>query len=322
MNRRYCFAALLCAFGVLAAGTETKAQFPEREVTIIIPTSAGGGTDILFRALAKATEPHLGRPIIVVNRPGAGGAIGHAEIARAKPDGHTLGAILQQMFMAWSRPELTYKNTSFSGILMVNGDPFVITVRADSPWKTLDDLIAAAKEKPGQITLGNCGVACSSHIAAGLLEQKTGIKVQHVPFEGHAPGRTALLGGHVNVQMLTPTEAIDHIRSGHLRGLALTGTNRSAILPDVPTVKEKVGQDVVLVGWRMLGGPAGIPDPVKAKLLEAFKKGHAEPEFRKFAENGGFELMNIEGKELDAYIESEGNSWKGALSALGMLKSN
>ena len=322
MNRRHCFAALLGALGVLALGVPARAQFPEREVTIIIPTSAGGGTDIFFRALAKATEPHLGKPIVVVNRPGAGGAIGHAEIARAKPDGYTLGAILQQMFMAWSRPELTYKNTSFDGIMMVNGDPFAITVHADSPWKSLADLVAAAKANPGQITLGNCGVACSSHIAAGLLEQKAGIKVQHVPFEGHAPGRTALLGRHVNVQMLTPTEAIDLVKAGQLRALALTGSTRSAILPDVPTVKEAIGQDVVLVGWRMLGGPAGIPEAAKARLLQAFNKGHADPEFRKFAQNGGFELMNIEGKDLQAYVGSEGDSWKEALSALGMLKTN
>jgi tripartite-type tricarboxylate transporter receptor subunit TctC len=310
--------------GVLAciSATPANAQFPEREVTIIVPTSAGGGTDILFRALAKATEPHLGKPIVVVNRPGAGGAIGHAEIARAKPDGYTLGAILQQMFMAWSRPELTYKHDSFAGILMVNGDPFTITVQADGPWKTLNDLVAAAKAKPGQITVGNCGVACSSHIAAGLFEKAAGIKIQHVPFEGHAPGRTALLGGHVNVQLMTPTEGIDMVKAGKLRALALTGTARSSIMPDVPTVKEALGQDVVTVGWRMLGGPAGLPDAVKAKLLDAFKKGHAEAEFRKFAATGGFDLMNIEGKELEAYVKSEGDSWKDALAALGMLKAN
>src|SRR6185436_11993570 len=104
--------------------------------------------------------------------------------------------------------------------------------------------------KPGQITVGNCGVACSSHIAAGLFEKAAGIKIQHVPFEGHAPGRTALLGGHVNVQLMTPTEGIDMVKAGKLRALALTGTARYSIMPDVPTVKEALGQDVVTVGWR------------------------------------------------------------------------
>jgi tripartite-type tricarboxylate transporter receptor subunit TctC len=312
--------ALACSVGLLGLTATAQADYPTREVTIIVPPSAGGGTDLLFRALAAATEPHLGKPILIVNRPGAGGAIGTAEIARARKDGYTIGAVLQQIYLPLTRPELSYKPTDFTFITMINADPITIAVRADSPWKSLEDLIAAAKDKPGIITVGNCGNACVSHIATGLIEQKAGVKFQSVPFEGHAPGRTALLGGHVDVMMLTPSEAADLAKAGQLRVLAVADTKRNALLPDVPTVKEAIGVEVVTLAWRALGGPSGMPADVVAKLRDAFRKGIAEPKFQEFATNNGFPLLQIEGDELKAFIDREREDWRSALSGLGLLK--
>ena len=151
-------------------------------------------------------------------------------------------------------------------------------------------LIAAAKEAPGKITIGNCGSGCNSHIAAALMAKNAGIQLTYVPFDGHAPGRTALLGGHLDVMMLTPGEAIDYVKSGQLRGLAVTADKRFEGL-DVPTLKEAAGFEVVGLSWRAIGGPAGMPADVVAKLADAFKKGMETAEFQEFARKGGFPLV-------------------------------
>lgn len=301
-------------------GTTHAADYPAREVTIIVPPSAGGGTDLIFRALAKATEPFLGKPIVVVNRPGAGGAIGTAEIARAKPDGYTLGAVLQQVHLPFTRPEVGYRWTDFSYIMMVNADPMAFTVKSDSPWKTLKDLVEAARKAPGKITVGNCGMGCISHLAAGLLEQAGGIKLQHVPFEGHAPGRTALLGGHLNVMIMTPPEAADYVRSGQLRVLAVASEKRDPILPDAPTTAE-AGYPLIAQGWRSIGGPKGIPADVQAKIHDAFKKGLETPAFQEFMKSSGFPILYMGSAELKAYVQRERNDFKSTLERLGLLRS-
>jgi tripartite-type tricarboxylate transporter receptor subunit TctC len=314
-------AAAALGLFTLAAGADA-ADYPTREVTLIVPPSAGGGTDLLFRALASATEPFLGKPIVVVNRPGAGGAIGTAEIARARPDGYTIGAVLQQIYLPFTRPELTYKPNDFTFITMVNADPMAFTVKGDSPWKSMQDLIAAAKASPGRITVGNCGNACVSHMAAGLLERKADIKFTHVPFEGHSPGRTALLGGHVNVMVLTPPEAADLAKAGQLRVLAVADSKRDPLIPDVPTVREATGHEVVALGWRSIGGPAGMPADVVAKLRDAFKRGMEQDKFKEFAAKNGFPLLPIEGDALRGFIDREREDWRSTLAALGLLKTN
>ena len=317
-KRILAFAVAIIAIA-LGAGLANAQSYPSHPVTLIVPPGAGGGTDVLFRALAKATEPFLGQPVLVVNRPGAGGAIGTAEIARAKPDGYTIGAVLQQIYLPMMRPELTYRVKDFTYIMMVNIDPLVFTVKGDSKWKTMPDLIAAAKEAPGKITIGNCGSGCNSHIAAALMAKNAGITLTYVPFDGHAPGRTALLGGHLDVMMLTPGEAIDYVKSGQLRGLAVTSDKRFEGL-EVPTLKEAAGFDVVGVSWRSIGGPAGMPAEVVAKLADAFRKGMETAEFQEFAKKGGFPLVYMNSATMTAFIAKESAAWEQTLKDIGLYK--
>ncbi len=320
-----CLRLLLQAV-VLVAGVMSlaayAADYPTRPVTLIVPPGAGGGTDLLFRALAKATEPHLGQPIVVVNKPGAGGAIGTAEIARAKPDGYTIGAVLQQIYLPLMRPELAYRQKDFTFIMMVNADPMVFTVKADKPWKTFNDVIQAAKQAPGKVTVGNCGAGCISHLAAGMVERNSGVKLAHVPFDGHSPGRTALLGGHLDVMVMTPTEAIDFVKAGQIRALAVADSKRSPQLPDVPTMKEAAGYDIVAVGWRALGGPAGLPNDVRATLAAAFRKGMDEPAFREFAQKNGFQLEYMDPTQMASFIAKEEPEWVLTLKALDLYKTS
>src|SRR5690349_16586405 len=212
MDMRSIFARALVLLVAAAAACSASAEYPDHPVTLIIPPGAGGGTDTLYRALIRATEPHLGTSIVPLNKPGAGGGLGTSEIAKAKPDGYTIGAVLQQVHQTLMMPELNYKHTDFTYLMMVNADPMVFTVRADSKWKTLKDLVDSAKAEPGKISVGNCGSGCISDIATGMLEQQTGAKFVHVPYNGHAPGRTALLGGHMDVMVMTPTEAVDFVK--------------------------------------------------------------------------------------------------------------
>ena len=312
---------MLVAAGAVAFAFAVNAQdYPSRPVQVIIAPGAVGGTDLLFRALAKATEPHLGQPIVVVNRPGAGGAIGTAEIARAKPDGYTIGAVLQQIYLPMMRPELSYRDKDFTYIMGMGGDPMVFTVKADKPWKSFADVIAAAKQAPGKITVGNCGAGCISHLAAGMVERSSQVKFAHVPFDGHSPGRTALLGGHLDVMIMTPAEAIDFVKAGQIRAVAVVNAKRSPILPDVPTLKEAVGYDVTAVGWRSVGGPAGLPPDVVTKLHAAFRKGMDEAAFREFAQKGGFLLEYMDSQQMAAFITRERPEWEQTLKDFGLYK--
>lgn len=318
MNLRSMLARLL-ALTALAIAFSAHAQYPDRPITLIIPPGAGGGTDTLYRALIRATEPHLGT-IVALNRPGAGGGLGTGEIARAKPDGYTIGAVLQQVHLGIMMPELNYKSTDFTYLMMVNADPMAFTVRTDSKWKTLKDLVDNAKADPGKISVGNCGSGCISDIATGMLEQATGAKFIHVPYNGHAPGRTALLGGHVDVMMLTPAEAVDFVKDGKLRVLAVADERRSAVLPDVPTIKEAMNLPVYAVGWRAIGGPKGLPADVQAKLIAAFRKGMDDPVFKEFAAKGGFELRYMDAAQMVPFVAQENAEWTKVLGSLGLAK--
>jgi len=296
------------------------AQYPDRQVTLIVPPAAGGGTDTLYRALARAAEPHLGKPIVVLNRPGAGGGLGTGEISRAKPDGYTIGAVLQQVHLGIMTPELNYKHTDFTYLMMVNADPMAVTVRGDSPWKSMRDLIEAARASPGKISVGNCGSGCISDIATGMIEREAKVKFIHVPFNGHSPGRTAILGGHLDVMMLTPTEAIEFVNNGQLRVLAVTDDKRSTILPAVPTMQEAAGFAVNAVGWRAIGGPPGLPRDVQAKVIDAFTKAMADKEFVAFAAKAGFELRSMDAAQMQAFVAKENTEWRQVMGELGLAK--
>jgi tripartite-type tricarboxylate transporter receptor subunit TctC len=314
------FAALALPLALALAPAAIAQAYPDRPVTLIIPPAAGGGTDTLYRALVRAAEPHLGKPIVVVNRPGAGGGLGTGEIARAKPDGYTIGAVLQQVHLGIMSPELGYKHTDFTYLMMVNADAMAVTVRADSRWKTMRDLLDAARAEPAKISVGNCGSGCISDIATGMIEREAKVRFVHVPFNGHSPGRTAILGGHLDVMMLTPSEAVDFVRNGQLRVLAVCDEKRSAILPDVPSIREATGFGVNAVGWRALGGPAGLPADVQAKLVDAFGKALADRDFVAFAEKAGFELRRMDGPALRAFVDQENVEWRQVMGTLGLAK--
>jgi tripartite-type tricarboxylate transporter receptor subunit TctC len=276
MRKAFLLAAALIGFASIAQAQ----QFPNRPVTLIVPWPAGGGTDIGMRALAAATEKHLGQSIVIENRPGAGGTIGPANMAaNAKPDGYTISQLPITVFrMPFIQKTSFDPAKDFTYIIHLTGYTFGVVVKADAPWKTFQELLDDAKANPGKINYGTPGAGTSLHITMEQIAKQKGIKWTQVPFKGQADSMNALLGGHIHVQA-DSTGWAGAVNGGQARLLVTWGTARTKNWPNVPTLKE-TGVDMISNSPFGIGGPKGM-DPAVVKVLhDAFKKGMEEPIYR------------------------------------------
>ena len=260
------------------------AEFPTKEVQIIIPYASGGATDLIFRALAATTGKYFGKAVIVVNRPGGGGAVGCTEAAQAKPDGYTLVSAITPLTILPHQVKTAFTYKDFNPVINVVSDPCMFLVRPDAPWKSLKEFLDYAKKNPDMITVGNSGAGGGVHLIALAFEKAAGVKFNHIPFAGGGPSITALLGGHIHAVSVSPPEGIEHVKAGKLKIIALFAEKRFAMFPDVPTVKEQ-GIDFVMGQWRGLAAPKGTPPDVIKKLHDAFKQGMNDPVFQKNAKD-------------------------------------
>lgn len=280
--------ALTCAL----ANPAVAQPFPAKEVQIIIPYAPGGATDLVFRALAASAQKYLGKAIVVVNRAGGGGAVGFTEVAQARPDGHTLVSIITPVTILPHMVKTAFTYQSFAPIINVVQDPAMLQVRADAPWKTLDEFLGYARNNPGMITVGNSGAGGGVHLIALAFEKAAGVKLNHIPFAGGGPSVTALLGGHVHAVSVSPPEGIAHVKAGKLRIMALFSESRMTDFPAVPTVREQ-GINFGMGQWRGLAAPKGTPPEVIKVLHDAFKKGMEDPAFIKNAADMSVALAYI-----------------------------
>jgi len=265
------------------------AEFPTKEVQIIIPWAAGGATDLIFRALGATTGKYLGQAVVVVNRTGGAGAVGYTEAMKAKPDGYTLVSAITPLTILPHRVKTAYTYESFEPIINVVKDPGMFLVRSDSPWKSLKEFLDYAKNNPEMITVGNSGAGGGVHLIALAFEKAAGVKFNHIPFAGGGPSVTALLGGHVNAVSVSPPEGIEHVKAGKLKIIALFSEKRFEMFPDVQTVKEQ-GIDYAMGQWRGLVSSKGTPPDVIKKLHDAFKQGMEDPVFQKNAKDMAINL--------------------------------
>ncbi len=280
MNRSFVRHALAGAgLLLLSSGSPQAQDFPSRPVTLIVPFAAGGTTDIGLRALAAATEKHLGQSIVVENRTGAGGVLGPLQMATsAKPDGYTIAQIPITVF----RYPFTRKTTfdpinDLSYILSLSGYTFGIVVKKDAPWATFQDLLADAKANPGKISYGTPGAGTTLHLTMEQLAKERGIKWTHVPFRGTSESTNALLGGHIGA-VADASGWAPLVNGGQLRLLVIWTDKRAKSWPSVPTLKE-AGIAMVSNSPFGLAGPKGM-DPKVVKILhDAFKKGMEEPAY-------------------------------------------
>lgn len=268
------------------------ADFPVKEVQIIIPWAPGGATDLIFRALAATTGKYLGKAVVVVNKAGGAGAVGYTEGMKAAPDGYTLTSAVTPLTILPHQVSTAFTYKNFDPVLNVVDDPSMFLVRADAPWKSLKEFIDFAKKNPDMITVGNSGAGGGVHLVALAFEKAAGVKFNHIPFSGGGPSVTAILGGHVNAVSVSPPEGIEHVKAGKLKIVALFAEKRFEMFPDVPTVKEQ-GVDFVMGMWRGLIAPKGTPSDAIKKLHDAFKKGMEDPVFVKNAKDMACNLQYL-----------------------------
>lgn len=280
------------------------AEFPEKEVQIIVPYSAGGATDLIFRALGAATEKYLGKAVVIVNKPGGGGAVGFTEGMKAAPDGYMLTAAITPLTILPHQVTTAFTYRDFEPILNVVSDPSMFLVRADAPWKSLEEFLDYAKENPDMVTVGNSGAGGGVHLVALAFEKAAGVKFNHIPFAGGGPSVTALLGGHVNAVSVSPPEGVTHVQAGKLRIIALFADKRLEMFPDVPTVKEQ-GIDFVMGMWRGLVAPKGTPPAAIKKLHDAFKRGMDDRAFKQNAKDMSVNLFYLGSEDFGNLMVSD-----------------
>jgi tripartite-type tricarboxylate transporter receptor subunit TctC len=295
MKRRFWLLGVL--FSCLVLSPVAAADFPTKEVQILIPWAAGGATDLIFRALAASSGKYLGKAVVVVNRPGGGGAVGYTEGMQAKPDGYTLVTAVTPLTILPHQVSTSFTYKNFEPIINVVDDPSMFQVRADSPWKTLKEFLDYAKKNPGAITVGNAGAGGGVHLVALAFERAGGVKFNHIPFAGGGPAVTAILGAHVNAVSVSPPEGISHVQAGKLRIIALFSAKRMEAFPNVPTVSEQ-GINFVMGMWRGLAAPKGTPPDVLKKLHDAFKQGMEDPAFLKAAKDMTVNLAYLGPEDL------------------------
>lgn len=309
---------VLFLFAIGSSYGENKKAFPEKPINIIVPWAVGGGTDISARFLAQHLSEYLGVPVVVLNKAGGTGVVGSLELANAAPDGYTIGQLSTAVQTTQYTSEQPTDRNDYDYIIGVYVEPFTITVRADSPWKTLDEYIKYAKENPGKIRTSSSGASSTDKMVAAALEKKAGIQLTHIPYKGYGPAVTGLLSGEVESNSSPIGNVYEYVRSGDLRILALSSSKRINIAPNTPTFIEQ-GIDLQWGGYNGILGPKGIPEDVLETLRDACRKIYATEEWQDFLKNRVVEPFVLEGQEFKDYVDKLDVELKALLEEAGLV---
>ena len=300
--------ALFCALACLAAAPViAQENYPARAVTLVVPFPPGGGTDTGARAIAQKLSERWGQPVVVENKPGAGGLIGTEGVSRAKPDGYTIimGNAQTIAVNPVLQKKLAYDPASLVPISLVAELPLVLLVNSTVDAATPADFIKVAKAKPGELTYGSAGNGSSTQLAAAILESASGIKLVHVPYKGGGPAMQDLMGGHVNLTFLTVFESGPALKSGKVKALAVTSAARSPALPNIPTIAETVAPGYFSISWIGLMAPAATPKPIVDKIAKDVQEIMATAEMKqRFVEQGATPVGGTPA-QFKALIDSE-----------------
>lgn len=310
MIRRQVIKYLGCAT-VIGAMAPARAQerFPSRPITLVVPFAAGGGGDTTARLLAKSLGDRLGGSVIVENRAGASGNIGAAYVMRAPPDGYTLLSLSSTYGIQASINKMGFDPLEMQPIVLATRDPLVLLVHPSAPWRTVAELVAAARKTPDAISHGSAGAGSIAHLGMEELGHITGAKFLHVPYKGSSAAMTDLLGRNVQLVLTTTTFASPYIKTGKVRALGLSGSERLPALPDVPTFNEQ-GFAYAVFDWKAIAGPKGMPAALVAKLNEEFDAILRSPAFAKRMEADGSSVVGGPPAQLAQTLRSDIDRWK------------
>jgi tripartite-type tricarboxylate transporter receptor subunit TctC len=317
----------LCSLALTLATTlgtvHAQDAYPSKPVTMVVPFPPGGVADVVGRPVAEAMARHLNQPVVVVNRAGAGGAIGMAQVAKAAPDGYNVLMALSSIVVLPEADKILGRSPMFElsqlvPIARMTADPTVLVVRADSPWKTYAEFIAFAKANPGRITFGSSGNYGTMHVPMEQLKASTGSFMLHVPYTGAGPAILGMLSGQVDALSTGPASVVGQIKAGKVRALAHWGEGRLALLPDVPSFKE-LGVPISYSQWSGIFVPAGTPAPVVNKLREAARMAAQDPKTIQVMTTAGTSFQFQDAAEFDRFVQDDAKAMTAVVQKIGKV---
>ncbi len=315
---------IVVALTVLAVAPAQSQPYPSRPVTIVVPLGAGGGSDLLARLVAQKLERRLGKPFVIENRPGGGTTLAAVLVARANPDGYMLlqATSTTMAVNVTLAKKLAYDPAKdFVPVALLTASPFVLTVSADSPVKSVADLIALAKAKPGELNYGSAGPGTMHHLSTELMLSLTGTRMQHVPYKATPPALTDLLAGRLQVLFGDGPSVLPQIREGKLRALAVSMAKRSAATPDVPTMQEAGVAGFESAAWQMIVAPANTPPEIVALLNKEVHAIFSEPEVTQELTNRGMgPQVTGSPEQLRDYVKAEIARWSPIVERAGVAR--
>jgi tripartite-type tricarboxylate transporter receptor subunit TctC len=312
--------AAFTALVAFALATGALAQYPTKPIRLVVTYPPGGGADLMARLVAPKMAEALGQPVLVENKPGAGGQIGAGEVARSAPDGYTLmldaanHAVNPSLYAS-----LPYDSAkAFTPISLLVQFPNMLVVTPSFPAKSVQELIALAKAKPGSVAFASSGSGSAQHLAGELFRQKAGIEMTHIPYKGGGPALNDVIGGQVPVFFANMASGLPHVKAGKLRALAVTGSKRSPALPEAPTIAEAGLPGYEVYEWNAIFAPAGTPAPIVAKLSNAISRALQSPDVRERVEALGGEIAALSPADTARFVREQTALWARVVRAGGI----
>jgi putative tricarboxylic transport membrane protein len=315
--------AIVVGLGALLFAAAAQAAYPERPITLIVPWAAGGGTDATARIIGTLLEKEIGQPVNVVNRVGGSGVVGHSAIAQGAPDGYTIGIITVEIGMMHWQGLTDLTGASYTPLALVNADPAGVQVAADSPYKSVNELVAAIKASPGKFKASGTGQGGIWHLAiAGMLQdlKVDPASVPWVPSQGAAPGLQDLVAGGVQIAPVSLPEARSLIDAGKVKSLAVMADSPSALYPNVPTLKAATGSGWTMAAWRGIAAPKSLPPDARDKLAAAIRKIVASKDYTDFMAQRGFGVIYASPDDFARFMAKSDSDLGATMKAVGIVK--
>jgi tripartite-type tricarboxylate transporter receptor subunit TctC len=317
-------AALLLASHGWCSAQPTPAAWPTKPVTMIVPFPPGGLADLVARPVAEAMSRDLGQPVVIENKAGAGGGIGMAYTAKARPDGYTVVMALSSLTVIPEADTLLGRPAMFAlsdlrPIARYTADPTVLAVRADAPWKTVQQFVDDAKKRPGAINYGSSGNYGTMHVPMEILAQNAGIKLTHIPFTGAGPAVVALLGGQIDAVSSGPATVLQQVKAGKLRVLGHWGSDVLPSMPDVPSLKS-TGFNAEYAQWSGLFIPAGVPEPIAQRLRASAKAAAQDAKVREVILGAGSPVLYQDSPEFEKYVQADAKRMADVVKRIGKVE--